>query len=84
MTYDRWMTSLNVALEKVAGVRLLSKLRTIHLLEADFNTATKLIFAQRTMDRALDTNQILQSQYAKKQSRPIEAVLLKRLFYNYL
>ena len=84
MTYERWKTSLNVALEKVAGVRLLEKLRTIHLLEADFNTATKLIFAQRTMDRASETNQIPQSQYAKKRSRPIEAVLLKRLFYDYL
>ena len=46
--------------------------------------ATKLIFAQRTMDRAFATNQIPPSQYAKKRSQPIKAVLLKRLFYDYL
>ena len=82
--YERWKNSLNVVLEKNAGIRLLASLRTIHLLEADFNTTTKLIFAQRTMDRALSTDQITPSQYAKKRSQPIEAVLLKRLFYDYL
>ena len=37
-----WRKSLNVALEKAKGMRLLSKMCTIHLLEADFNTGTKL------------------------------------------
>ena len=81
---ERWTNSLNVALEKILGVQLLSKLRTIHLLEADFNTATKLIFAQRTMDNALNLHQIPSSQYATKKSWSIKAVLLKLLYYDYL
>ena len=82
--FERWANSLNVALEKKCGIRLLDSLRTIHLLEADFNTATKLIFAQRTMQHAMEHDQIPASQYAKKHSRPIEAVLLKWLYYDFL
>ena len=79
-----WRKSLNVALEKVRGVRLLSKLRTIHLLEADFNTGTKLIFAQRMMVHAYKHGQIPESQYAQKDTQAIEAVLVKRLYFDYL
>ena len=80
----RWRHSLNVALEKIQGVRLLSKLRTIHLLEADVNTGTKLIFAQRMMANAYRHRQILESQYARKYTQAIEAVLVKRLYFDYL
>ena len=81
---SRWRRSLNVALEKVQGVRLLSRLRTIHLLEADFNTGTKLIFAQRMMDNAYEHKQIPESQYARKFTQAIKAVFIKRLYFDYL
>ena len=80
----RWTRSLNVALEKKPGVRLLSSLCTIHMLKADFNTSTKQIFAQRTMDNALQAEQMPESQCAKKRSHAIEVVLLKRHYYDYL
>ena len=76
--------SLNVALEKKVGVRLLSRLRTIHILESDFNTGYKLHIAQRTMDNALQHGIIPDAQYAKKRSQAIEAVLMKRLVYDYM
>ena len=60
----RWQRSLNVALEKIKGIRLLSKLRTIYLLEANFNTGTKLIFAQQMMHNAYKYDQVTESQYA--------------------
>ena len=69
---------------KKTGVRLLKKLRTIHLLEADYNTDTKLIFAKRMMASAMKLNQIPEAQYAKKRSQAIEAVAVKRLFFDYL
>ena len=77
LTYERWKRLLNVALEKKLGKILLSALWTIHLLEADFNTATKMIFAQRAMNNAIAHNQMPASQYARKRSRPIKAVMLK-------
>ena len=79
-TLKRWRYSLNVALEKKLGIRLLDKLRTIHLLEADYNTGRILIFAQRMMDNAAKLHQIPESQYAKKRSRAIKAVAVKRFF----
>ena len=53
VSLNRWRRSLNVVLEKVPGVRLLTKLQTIHLHESDFNTGTKLFFAQRMMVKRL-------------------------------
>ena len=43
---------------KKLGIRILEKLRTIHLLEAHYNTGTKLIFAQRTLQQALKYTKI--------------------------
>ena len=82
VSLDRWRQSLNVALEKKPGVRTLSKLRTIHLLEADFNTGTKMIFARRMMNNAYKYKLIPESQYARKYTQSIEAVVVKRLFYD--
>ena len=84
ISLQRWQRSLNVALEKMKGIRLLSKLRTIHLLEADFNTGTKLIFAQRIIQNAYKHKQVPESQYARKHTQAIEAVLVKRLYFDYL
>ena len=36
------------------------------------------------MNNAIAHDQMPASQYAKKRSRPIKAVMLKRLYYNYL
>eukprot|EP00956_Cyclotella_meneghiniana_P043604 scaffold278788_cov93-Cyclotella_meneghiniana.AAC.1 len=44
---ERWRCSVTVLPEKVFGVRLITKLRAICLLEADFNWLNKLIFARR-------------------------------------
>ena len=79
---DRWLNLLNVALKKLPGVRHILKLRTIHLLEADFNTGTKHIFANRMMTHAQQLNQIPESQYAKQNSRAMEGVMLKKLFFD--
>ena len=65
------------------GSRLLSKLQTIHLLEADFNTGTN-IFAQRMMANAYKHGQVPESQYARKYMQAIKAVLSKRLYFDYL
>ena len=39
-------------LEKIAGVTLVIKLRTIMLMKADFSYHNRLIFGSRTMDLA--------------------------------
>ena len=62
-------------------MRRLDELRTIVLLEADFNTGTKLIFNKRMLDNARQHNLIPDSQYLRKGTRSIEAAIFKRLFF---
>ena len=45
----RWEFGIDCMLEKKAGVRKIHLMRIIGLLEADFNTALKIIFARRMM-----------------------------------
>ena len=51
-TPERWKRCLAVMLKKIAGVALVTKQRTILLLEADFNCHNKLIFGKRMLDLA--------------------------------
>ena len=60
---QRWKKSLNVEIEKKQGVRRLDKLRTIVLLESDFNTGTKLIYNKRMLENARTHNLIPDAQY---------------------
>ena len=47
-----WSKGLSVMLEKTLGVRLVSKLRAILLMEADFNTMNKKVYGIRMLDNA--------------------------------
>ena len=49
---NRWCQATDVMLEKKQGKRKIHRLRTIGLMEADFNTALKLLFAKKMMDNA--------------------------------
>jgi hypothetical protein len=46
---QRWRTVVNAMLEKITGKPMLHKLRVIHILEADYNLALKLIFGKRLL-----------------------------------
>ena len=48
---SRWKSGLCVMLKKQPGVRLISKLRTILLMEADFNAANKILFGNRMLNQ---------------------------------
>ena len=43
----RWSKGLSAMLEKIAGVTVVTKLRAILLMEADFNCHNRLIFGDR-------------------------------------
>ena len=47
---ERWSRGLSVMLEKMFGCSLITKLRSILLMEADFNFANKEIFGIRMLD----------------------------------
>ena len=46
----RWSVTLQVLLEKIAGVCLVEKLRYINLYEADFNFFQQFIFGKEALD----------------------------------
>ena len=50
--HERWCKATDVMIEKKPGVRKIHQLRIIGLLEADFNTSLKLIFARKMMRNA--------------------------------
>eukprot|EP00804_Cyclotella_cryptica_P004495 CCRYP_017638-RA/>CCRYP_017638-RA protein AED:0.30 eAED:-0.69 QI:0/-1/0/1/-1/0/1/0/265 len=47
----RWKSGLCVMLEKQPGVRMISKLCAILLMEADFNAANKILFGNRMLNQ---------------------------------
>ncbi len=49
---ERWFRGLPVMLEKVFGCALITKLRSILLMEADFNSTNKIINGNRMLDTA--------------------------------
>jgi len=49
---ERWSKFLSVMLEKMFGVRLVSKLQAILLMEADFSTMNKEVYGVRMLDNA--------------------------------
>jgi hypothetical protein len=46
---DRWARGLSVMLEKIFSCTLTTKLRSILLMEADFNSTNKIIYGQRML-----------------------------------
>ena len=63
---------------------MVHKLRTIHLLKAYFQMGTKSLLGKQLIKHALDNKQVPKEQYATKGKRGIDAVLVKRLFFNLL
>ena len=81
----RTTNCINVSLLKKGKGITPSDLRTIWLLEADFNAGAKQHFVTRMMNStALGNDLIPASQYAKRGSRAIEAALVKILYFDHI
>ena len=69
-------------LEKVAGVPLVTKVRAIHLMEADFNFHDKLIFGKRMLDLARAHSLVSEEIYSVKGEASKDNILHQVLMYN--
>ena len=69
-------------LEKVAGVALVTKLRAILLMEADFNFHNRLIFGKRMLDLARKHGIVPPEIYSEKGRTAEDAVLHQVLAYD--
>lgn len=78
----RWKSGLCVMIEKSPGVKLISKLRAILLMEADFNAANKIIFGQRMMTNVRRYHLMPDEIFSEKQRMAEDGILSKTLFYD--
>ena len=81
-TPSRYKNSLNVTLPKKSGDHRPEKQRTIHLIEAGFSQAAKIIFSRKMMKRARVNKLIPEQQFARKGSKSIDAAILKVLIFD--
>ena len=79
---ERWSKGLSVMLEKMFGVRLVSKLRAILLMEADFNAMNKEVYGVRMMDNARRYKLIPEAIFSKQNRTADDGGLAKTLFYD--
>ncbi len=78
----RWENGLSVMLEKMFGVRLVSKLRAILLMEADFNAMNKEVYDVRMLEEARKYKLIPEEIFSEKYCTADDGGLAKTLFYD--
>jgi hypothetical protein len=79
---DRWSRGLSVMLEKILGCALITKLRSILLMEADFNATNKLIYGNRMLATARKHKLIPEEICSEKNRLADNGSLTKVLFYD--
>ncbi len=77
-----WTNGLSVMLEKMFGVHLVSKLRAILLLEADFNAMNKEVYGVCMLDEARKYKLIQEEIFSEKICMADDGGLAKTLFYD--
>ena len=78
----RWSRGLSVMLEKMFGCTLVSKLRAILLMEADFNSSNKIIFGERMLDNVRQNGFMPEEIYSERGKMADDGSLAKVLFYD--
>jgi hypothetical protein len=79
---SRWSNGLTVMLEKVLGCTLVTKLRAILLMEADFNATNKIILGRRMMKTARQQELMPEEIFSEKNREADDGTLAKILFYD--
>ncbi len=77
---DRWTSSVTPLIEKDAGRPFLTRLRVIHLFEADYNLFLKVIYGRRMVKNAELSNALNDQQHGSRPRRTtIDALFFARL-----
>ena len=79
---ERWLQGLSVMLEKTLGVTLVTKLRAILLMEADFNATNKIIYRNRMIEKAQEYNLMPEEIFSERNRMADNGTLSKTLFCN--
>lgn len=79
---DRWSRGLSVMLEKMFGCTLISKLRSILLMEADFNFVNKQMYGIRMLDEVRKYKLMPDEIFSERNRMAEDGTLAKTLFYD--
>ena len=82
ITPSRWSKGLSMVLEKIAWIAVVTNLRTILLMEADFNCHNRLIFRDRMMKLAQENSLVPEEIYSKKGKMPEDSILQQVLVFD--
>jgi hypothetical protein len=82
ISLGRWSKGLCVMLEKLMGVRLITKLRAILLMEADFNAMNKIIFGERMMEKVRKYKLMPEEIFSEKNREASDGGMSKKLFWD--
>ncbi|KAL7464310.1 hypothetical protein ACHAXS_004647 [Conticribra weissflogii] len=80
--FARWQRGVTVMLEKELGVNLVSKLRAILLMEADFNATNKIIYGNRMLQSVRNNHLMPEEIFSERGKTSVDGTLSKILFYN--
>jgi hypothetical protein len=75
-----WSWGLSVMLKKTLGVTLVTKLRAILFMEADFNATNKIIYGNRMMEKARKYNLMPEEIFSERNRMADDGTLSKTLF----
>ncbi len=78
----QWARGLSVMLEKMFSCALITKLRSILLMEADFNAANKIAYGNRMLHKVRQHNLMPEEIYSEKNRLADDGTLDKVLFYD--
>ena len=83
ISLPRWWRVENVMIEKIQGTPRLDKLRVIHILEADYNLALKMIWSRRAMMNLENNRKLGESQWGGRAGRStIDVLIMKMMKYD--
>jgi hypothetical protein len=80
--YTRWGRGMSVMLEKIPGCQRIDKLRSILLMEADFNCVNKIVFGSRMLANVRQHGLMPDEIFSKRNRTAGEGTLSKVLFYD--
>ena len=79
---ERWSNGLSVMLEKIFGCSLITKLRSILLMEADFNATNKMIYGVRMLNNVRKYKLMPEEIFSERNRLADDGTLSKVLFYD--
>lgn len=82
VTLDRWKESLTCILEKEPGNCLITKMRAILLMEADFNATNKIIYGDRMLWNVRNNGLMAEEIFSERGRTAEDGALSKVLFYD--